>query len=353
MPSSFFQRKLAFRAFLGTKLLLLSIAIPLSGQESGKFRPNSSRANSNTLGRTFSLVAFDDTQVGSESLPPKKNNVTEPKISNTDERPEGSSLGSVLLDQSPSMRGSPYVEVNSENFEGDSVGLGQQAYHQEILGFGFDSLFDPARFEVLLGAQSFQGPLSFPRAGGVSGGGGRFGIHQGVQWTGPVPWVLCGWLHGQVGFRATQNQWNGSPHFDGRHDQTFFTTGLFRRVDFGLQGGVVFDLLREDTYFQTQLTQLRGNLSFAFLNQSEIGFEWARHLDSQVEREWIRGATATTALESEIVATDTNRFYWSTLLPAQPRIRTDVGLGFASGHRFLVDGSLTMPLRESQDSGPI
>ncbi len=119
---------------------------------------------------------------------------------------------------------------------------------------------------------------------------------------------------------------------------------MFRRVDFGLQGGVVFDLLREDTYFQTQLTQLRGNLSFAFLNQSEIGFEFARHLDSQVEREWIRGATATTALESEIVATDTNRFYWSTLLPAQPRIRTDVGLGFASGQRFLVDGSLTMPL---------
>ncbi len=137
MASSFFQQKLAFLAFLATKLLLLLIALPVIGQESGRFRPNSNRASSDSFGHTFSLVDFDDAQAGSESLPPKKNNTADhPLTSDRDDRPRGSPLGSLPPDQSPTITDSPYLGVDTQGFDGESLVLGHGAYSHEILGYG-------------------------------------------------------------------------------------------------------------------------------------------------------------------------------------------------------------------------
>ena len=128
---------------------------------------------------------------------------------------------------------------------------------------GFESLFDPCRYEFFFGSQSFSGPLNYQGASPRFALGGSHGLSEGLNWAGPMPWIFCGLFTGQVGLRATQNNFYGSPIFDDRRDQLFVTAGLFRRVDYGLQGGLVFDALREDWYIKTDLSQLRGELSFA------------------------------------------------------------------------------------------
>lgn len=120
--------------------------------------------------------------------------------------------------------------------------------------------------EFFAGVQGFTGPAN-------RGGQGSFGFHQGVNWGIPLPGIgTC--LGAQVGFRATQSNISGSSFTNESRNQSFLTAGLFRRVDCGLQGGVVIDWLSDRWYRDADLTQLRGELSWVFNPQHDLGFRF-------------------------------------------------------------------------------
>jgi hypothetical protein len=120
---------------------------------------------------------------------------------------------------------------------------------------------------LFAGVQGFKGPMDL----GVNG---NFGFHEGVNFGGPLgdPWDL-GF---QLGFEAVQSNFFGSPTVanDGNgRDQLFFTAGIFRRaVCSGLQGGVVFDYMRDNYFSQADLKQVRSETSLVFDNWHEIGY---------------------------------------------------------------------------------
>jgi hypothetical protein len=77
----------------------------------------------------------------------------------------------------------------------------------------------------------------------------------------------------QVGYRGISSNYSGASFSEDSRNQGFITAGLFRRVDWGLQGGVVVDFLSDDWYYDTlELTQLRGELSWVYPQCHELGF---------------------------------------------------------------------------------
>jgi hypothetical protein len=130
-------------------------------------------------------------------------------------------------------------------------------------------------FEFFAGAQGVTGPTT-------AGEGGSFGFHEGVNWGRELR-LPCrtdcheGWLSGQLGFRATQMNFAGSDITSEDRRQAFVTGGLFRRADWGLQGGAVVDFLHDEWYYdRIELAQLRGEVSWVFPTKDELGF-WMTH----------------------------------------------------------------------------
>ena len=125
-------------------------------------------------------------------------------------------------------------------------------------------IFPAGNLELFAGVQGFTGPAN------QSAGGGSFGFNEGLNWGMPIP--LFGCLGGQIGFRATQSNLSGSDASDDTRRQAFVTAGLFRRVDVGLQGGVVVDWLSDGWYRDVDLVNLRMELSWMIDGTHELGF---------------------------------------------------------------------------------
>lgn len=120
------------------------------------------------------------------------------------------------------------------------------------------------------------------------GGAGSFGYHVGFNKGRPLYCLPCSNLTFQFGVNAVFSNFDGaafnnagalatSP--DGRND-VFLTGGLFRRVDWGLQFGMVFDYLHEDWYANMDIAQVRGELSWVYPNCHELGFWFAAGVNS-------------------------------------------------------------------------
>lgn len=125
------------------------------------------------------------------------------------------------------------------------------------------------------GVQGVKGPAN-------RGRGGSFGFHEGLNWGMPLPYFdRYGWS-GQIGFRATQSDFSGSRFTSSSRNQTFVTAGIFRRADWGLQGGIVFDSLRDNWYYDIEVEQVRGELSFALNTTNSIGFWFASNNSEDV-----------------------------------------------------------------------
>ena len=124
--------------------------------------------------------------------------------------------------------------------------------------------FPAGNLELFAGVQGFTGPANW------SARGGSFGFHQGLNWGMPIPLFSC--LGGQVGFRATQSNLSGSDQSDDTRRQAFVTAGLFRRVDVGLQGGVVVDWLSDGWYRDIDLVNLRMEVSWMIDGVHELGY---------------------------------------------------------------------------------
>jgi hypothetical protein len=125
----------------------------------------------------------------------------------------------------------------------------------------------PGNLELFAGVQGFTGPANRPD------GRGSFGFYEGLNWGVPMPGFRC--LGGQVGIRATQTNLSGSEFTEDNRNQGFLTFGLFRRVDAGLQGGVVVDYMAEKWYRTVDLTNIRGELSWVVGCRHDLGFWFA------------------------------------------------------------------------------
>lgn len=113
--------------------------------------------------------------------------------------------------------------------------------------------------ELLAGVHGFTGPLNR--------GSGSFGFHQGAQVGMPV----FGCASAEFGVLTTQNNFEGSPLTSESRNQLFLTAGGFRRVDWGLQGGLAFDYLHDEWDYSVDLAQLRGELSYVLPCGHDIG----------------------------------------------------------------------------------
>ena len=117
------------------------------------------------------------------------------------------------------------------------------------------------------GVQGFKGPFSL-------GQDSSFGFQEGFNWGSPWVFTPLG-MNTQVGFRGTQSNFNGAAFTTDHRAQFFVTAGIFRRAEWGWQGGVVFDYLHEDWYTTLDVGQIRGEISWAVPNGSSFGLWFA------------------------------------------------------------------------------
>ena len=105
------------------------------------------------------------------------------------------------------------------------------------------------------------------------GADGSFGFHEGVNFgTSARNVVFPPSIGFQLGFQATQTNLDGASFTLQERNQTFLTTGIFRRGDYGLQGGIVFDYLWDDWYYDLNVGQIRGEISMAVSERTSYGF---------------------------------------------------------------------------------
>jgi hypothetical protein len=123
-------------------------------------------------------------------------------------------------------------------------------------------------WQFLGGVHGFTGPAN-------RGEQGSFGIYEAINHGAMLPLGIPTEVGWQVGARLTQSNLSGTTFsLESRH-QIFLTTGLFHRVDRGLQWGLVVDWLHEDWYFEADLMQLRGEISWRAECDHEVGLAFA------------------------------------------------------------------------------
>jgi len=123
---------------------------------------------------------------------------------------------------------------------------------------------------VWAGVQGFRGPRDFANQRSDS----NFGFHEGINVSGRAPLVglLFPQLSYQLGYQAVQSRLSGTATSVDDRSQQFVTAGLFRRVNTGLQFGVVWDMMDDDLDTDVTLQQIRGEISLKSPRGREVGF---------------------------------------------------------------------------------
>ncbi|QEG22416.1 DUF6666 family protein [Mariniblastus fucicola] len=124
------------------------------------------------------------------------------------------------------------------------------------------------------GATAFQHPAYTSPVGTDLVQDSNFGAYAGFNLGIPLCRLFCGRVSGQFGMRSVQTNFGGSDVTEASRDQLFITAGLYRRVDYGLQAGLVVDVLAEEYFTESDIAQLRGELSWAYPNGGAIGFRF-------------------------------------------------------------------------------
>jgi hypothetical protein len=116
---------------------------------------------------------------------------------------------------------------------------------------------------------------------------GNFGTNEYLNWAMPF-WNAFG-VGWQVGWRGTQTNFQPATVEVGTRtltknarDQQFVTTGFFTRAfeGRGLQGGAVYDYLHDSWFDNTDVSQLRYELSYVW-GYHELGFWGASNIGDQ------------------------------------------------------------------------
>jgi len=117
---------------------------------------------------------------------------------------------------------------------------------------------------ILGGVHGFKGPYDQDRDSG------NFGFHEAINAGFKVPYTNMGY---QLGYQAVHSQLNGDEQTGdpNSHTQHFVTAGIFQRAKDGLQGGIAWDMLRDERFTSVDFHQLRGELSFIDRGCHELG----------------------------------------------------------------------------------
>ena len=205
-------------------------------------------------------------------------------------------------------------------------------------------LFDWTRAELWAGAVAFTVPANFLGSASNPGASeGCFGFQEGINFGSRVPSLLCGQMGSQLGLRFVHSQLDGSAAGVDHRQQLFLTTGLFRRVDYGVQGGVVIDYLHDDWIYKADLLQLRGELSYLMSPCHELGFRFtnSQQIDDTSYR--LRGNVASTNVR--ITSLDSYRGFYRFRFSEQARGQAELQAGWTGDSGAILGLTLHTPLQ--------
>jgi hypothetical protein len=118
-----------------------------------------------------------------------------------------------------------------------------------------------------------------------------FGFQAGFNWGAPLFLFPYSGVGMQAGLQGLFSNFSGASFTVDRRNQLFFTAGLFRRTNWGFQGGVVYDYLSDDWYGDFSISQLRGELSWVYPCRHEWGFWFAASSDTDITVSPVDGQT--------------------------------------------------------------
>lgn len=142
--------------------------------------------------------------------------------------------------------------------------------------------------EYFGGAVAFQSPLfteqgqDLPEDVNQLASDSSFGFYGGFNLGIPLCRLSCGLLSGQFGIRNVSTNFNGNEFTPDDRRQIFVTTGVYRRVDNGLQFGVVADILHEEWFTETDLVQLRADIGWVYPAGHTLGFRYATGVQDEI-----------------------------------------------------------------------
>lgn len=206
-----------------------------------------------------------------------------------------------------------YLEEDGSYFQADCDTCGVDACDSGMCGTcneciwtRMGGIFSNGDYRV--GVHGFKNPINRDQDG-------SFGFHGGVNLGMPLSRLSCGLFSGQIGINSVQSNFSGSSFTDQGRNQLFVTTGIFRRVDYGLQGGMVYDYLQDEWYANVGISQLRGELSWVYQSGNTFGFRFAHGLATDTGNGLLvdEGGNQTVVTESWR-ANDTYRFFFRKLI---------------------------------------
>jgi hypothetical protein len=152
----------------------------------------------------------------------------------------------------------------------------------------------------------------------------------------------------QLGYRGVSSNLSGGSFSEDSRHQSFITAGLFRRVDWGLQGGLVVDILSDKWYYDDlSLTQLRGELSWLFPQCHELGvfFTASSKTNTVASTIWVNNQQRT--LIEEYEATDLIAFFYRRRFEAVGGGYGRLFAGVTGNSGGLVGGDFDLPMTEN------
>lgn len=208
---------------------------------------------------------------------------------------------------------------------------------------------DWRRFDFFAGVQGYKGPMNFANVNGANGdrvGSGSFGFYEGFNEGHSLErWFGCD-IASQFGLRATQSNLSGAEFTNDTRTQIFLTGGLFRRVDYGFQYGVVVDYLNDDWYFQGDLTQIRGELSWNTGRCHTFGYQFAAGTGGDTSDTVVRdGAGGIVNGTVRFEPTDQNRLFYRRTLNGSGSWSGFAG--WSDSDDGILGASLNLPLRQN------
>ena len=208
--------------------------------------------------------------------------------------------------------------------------------------------------EYFGGATGFQSPLftqpgqDLPVDENQLASDSSFGLYGGFNLGIPLCRLSCGYLSGQFGIRSVTSNFNGNEFTSEDRRQLFVTTGLYRRVDYGLQFGVVADILHEEWFTESDLVQIRSDIGWVYQGGHTLGFRYATGVQDDTTDGTFNGDEFFDFFQT----TDDNyRFYYRRNAPGGGYGEAFVGWAEASQTIFGVDVDLPVTDRISFQSG--
>lgn len=237
-------------------------------------------------------------------------------------------------------QGRSQAETGNEEMAGNECG---PAFGPACCG-PIQYLFDWSRCDLSIGATAFSNPTNFLTSGNNTTGQveGNFGFQESFNFGSCLPGLLNGQVGGQIGLRAIQSQLNGNSAGDDARNQLFVTGGLFRRVDYGVQGGLVVDYLHDDWLAVVDLSQLRGELSFALTPCHAAGFRFTSSLNDHQSSAMVAGQPAPVSVN--LTTLDNYRFYYACALGDEGRANAELNAGFTEDRDAVLGMTLSTPL---------